>query len=180
MQKGRKRCAKEGCRKLAIGAGISNLCPVHDEERINSEDPYAGMTRMTELEAEKWGRLDAEIRSLGYQLKAEKYEVRFAEIDEVARRQQAQLVEEERQRQVELAEEARRQQYELEEQEARKGHSVLQIQHYQRIKEIEEQVEELKEIYKANTTSLAEKYKIDRSKMVIDIDSRVIREVDIE
>jgi hypothetical protein len=168
---GRKRCVQEGCKKLAIGNGISNLCPEHDvSARLNPEDdmdPFVGLQRMTEAEAEKWGRLDAEIRNALLSKQIKKLEMRLGEYTEAERR-----------RGVEAAEVLRIRQFEESEALEREKYTQQQLGRAAAVQQLDTVVESLKGQYEKSTQDLAEKYKVDRAKMVVDPDTRVIRELE--
>jgi len=78
LKVGRKQCKSEGCRKKQ--AVKAEYCAAHQKE-INN-DPYFGIKRLTEVEAERWGRMDSDIRCKLLEQRVKALESKLAEYDE--------------------------------------------------------------------------------------------------
>jgi Fe-S cluster assembly scaffold protein SufB len=141
---------------LAIGGGISNLCPECDQKRGEMEDPFFGLKRLTEGEAERWARLDAEIRNALQGKTILELEKDIANYKEVERRKL-----------VVIKEQELRQQFDIEQ----KNKDI-------KITILDKQTQDLREVYVRLIQSFEEKYNVNRNKMVIDPDTRVIRELE--
>lgn len=154
----RKQCSVKGCRKL---------CADGWEQCVDHKpfDPVEDVLKLTLEEAEKWGRLDAEIRNAlqGHRIKALEIQV-------------ASLVEEKRQKAAAEQETQRRQAYEAREREfGERLQSTLQ-KYQDEIKGLGRRINQLRADYEAYTKELANKYKLDVTKIVIDPDVGTIRE----
>ena len=163
----RKRCANQGCRKLAIGNGISNLCPVCDQRKEELEDPFIGLQRLTEVEAERWGRLRAELDTFIAKKESLVYQKDLNTYKELERRKIDLELEEQRIAAWKKLEEERRRLYMVEQQKID-----------QELADLTEQVPEVGKRYNALTKDIAEKYNVDRNNITIDPDTRVIRELE--
>lgn len=163
----RKRCANRGCRKLAIGKGISNLCPVCDQKKEELEDPFIGLQRLTEIEAEHWGRLRAELDTFIEKKKSLILQKELNTYKEIERRKIDLEIEEQRRAAWKGLEDERCRLYKVEQQKID-----------QEIAELTVQVPEVGKRYDKLTGELAEKHKLDRKNMTIDPDTRVIRELE--
>ena len=129
-KKAKRTCDHPGCEKRkASGA----FCKDH----LADADAVEGVLRLTELEASRWGRLDAEMRNALQGLRLADLEV----------------------------EQAKR-----------------QFVEFRSIKELEKgrlqgMIEKIRPEYKQLVDELGEKYGIDPTKMAIDPDTRVIRDL---
>jgi hypothetical protein len=152
----KKQCATEGCRKFRSIDSDSQLCAACSKRLEEEEDPFFGVSRLTEAEAEKWGRLDAEIRNLLLSSEIKQLESKLAEYEE-SKRQSIALIKE---------------------QELKQNYHNYQKINQQTRKELLEQIRTLRREYEILTIALSKKYNVDLNTMSIDPDTRVIRSVD--
>lgn len=167
-KKKRKRCANKGCRKLAIGNGVSNLCPACDQKKEELDDPFVGLQRLTEIEAEHYGRLRAELDTFIAEKKALVLQKELNTYKETERRTIDLEVEEQRKAAWVKLEEERRRLYISEQQKLDQEIAVLT-----------EQVPEVGKRYEQVIKQMMDKYNIkDRNNITIEPDTRVIRELE--
>jgi Tfp pilus assembly protein PilO len=119
-------------------------------------EPVNSIKQLDPLEAERWGRLDAEIRLALLGARLEQMQMKLDETEEIRRREQAAK-----------EEEARRAQYESK-----------KVKRIERTQGLNAQAVDLRSTYGTLCEELAEKHNIPREKMLIDPDLRTIRSSD--
>lgn len=143
LNMGRKQCSNPTCKKRRV---LDNLyCQKCLDKQEMENDPHHGLPRLTEVEAERWGRLDAEIRNYLLSQKLKQAELQILEYQEKERQQR---------------------------------HALVLAQKNNEIEELRQRVLVARQEYDKLTDSFAAKYNISKTKMVIDPDTRVIRELD--
>jgi hypothetical protein len=160
----RKQCIKKGCRKLQFDGW--EHCKEH-----KPFDPVEDVTKLEVAEAEKWGRLDAEIRNsmLGLRVKAVENELdRLNCRDNLQSLALSYKAEHEK-----LTATFKKQKEELEQ-----GFKDTRVARSFEQEALKQEIERKKAEYQALTKELADKYKVDINKMVVDPDTRIIREAD--
>jgi predicted DNA binding CopG/RHH family protein len=161
---GRKQCIKKGCRKLQFDGW--KHCKEH-----KPFDPVEDVTKLEVAEAEKWGRLDAEIRNA---LLSQRCKALENKLDELSCRENLQkLARNYEAEQKRLADAFTQQKAHLETTllEKRTARSL-------ELEALKQQVDRQKIAYQAITKEMADKYKVDINKMVVDPDTRIIREAE--
>jgi hypothetical protein len=84
----RKRCATVGCKKMATDLENSIFCKECQQQQEKNDDPFTGFKRLSEVDAEKWGRMDAEIRNALQGQRIKNLEIELAEFKEKQRREE--------------------------------------------------------------------------------------------
>lgn len=151
----RKQCSTEGCRKFVALNSNSSYCPKCLELQ-KLEDFADAVMKLDELEANRWGRIDAEIRNAIQGQRIKDLEMRVSELEELLRRQK-----------VEAEEQKLREVYERK----RTDRTIMK-------QKLVSEVSNLRKEYEELTESIAKKYKIDKNKMSIDPNTGTIRELD--
>ena len=161
-QKSKKQCVEKGCKQPKVEG--YEQCNEH-----KPFDPVEDVTRLTLAEAEKWGRLDTEIR---YALLTQRYKALEKTLIEYQNKERLQALErnfQEEQKKLVQAYEDR--QAQMNQDLANKTTGLTND-----MLASKNEVTRLKATYQELTKELAEKYQVDINKMVIDPDTRIIRE----
>lgn len=160
----RKQCIKKGCRKLQFDGW--EHCKEH-----KPFDPVEDVTRLELAEAEKWGRLDAEIRNA---LLSQRCKALENKLDELICKESLQKLSQAYEAELARLKAAHTQQKATLE----KNLLDIRTQRSHEQEALKQQVDRQKIAYQALTKEIADKYKVDINKMVVDPDTRIIREAE--
>ena len=163
-QKSRKQCNKKGCRKLRAEGW--EQC---DEHR--PYDPVEDAVRLTVAEAEKWGRLDAEIRN---DLLTQRCMALESQLASIECKEKLHALANHYQEQLNLLATQYKQHKEQAEQGLSETKRTRSLEHVA----LKQQVTSKQTEYRELTKTLADKYQVDLTKMSIDPDTQIIRETD--